>query len=227
MYDVRGQKIALDSKHSFTQVLGEIRLDVYDFDLAEIMDGDVIVDIGAHIGIFACYAAAKYPNAKVYAFEPAKETFADLKKNTSAYPNITAFNFGVSDKSEIEIQYLPHMNYSTSGYYSKDVNGAVKEKVKCMSLDEIIDMVGNIRFLKMDCEGAEWDIIPKCNQLERIKYLSCELHTGLPSTDMAAFKRAIKPHFTTKTFRGHRVEKELAEGVTPATKHLTSLRILG
>jgi len=214
MFEVRGQKIALQSGKSFAQILEEIRLDVYDFDRVDIKDGDVIVDIGAHIGIFACYAAAKYPNAKVYAFEPAKETFEDLKKNAAAYPNITAFNFGVSDKPEIEIQYLPHMNYSTSGYYSKDVNGAVKEKVKCMSLDEIIDMVGNIRFLKVDCEGAEWDIIPKCKQLDRVEYLSCELHTGLPNTDMTAFKQAIKPHFTTKNFRGHRVEKEAAEGLT-------------
>jgi FkbM family methyltransferase len=213
MFEVRGQKIALESKHSFTQVLGEIRMDVYDFDLADIQNGDVIVDIGAHIGIFSCYAAAKYPNAKVYAFEPAAETFADLQKNVSAYPNITAFNMGVSDKPELTLQYLPHMNYSTSAHYSKDVAGAVEETVKCLTLDEIIEMVGDIKFLKIDCEGAEWDVIPQCKQLGRVKYLSCELHTGLPCTDEAAFRAAIRPHFTMGTFKAHRVEKELAEGV--------------
>jgi len=213
MYEIRGYKIDLESRHSFTQVLGEIRMDVYDFDLADIKDGDVIVDIGAHIGVFSCYAAVKYPNAKVFAFEPAAETFADLLKNTKPHGNIVAYNLAVSDKPELELQYLPHMNYSSSACYSKDVAGAVKETVTCLTLDEIIDMVGDIKFLKMDCEGAEWDIIPKCTKLNRVKYLSCELHTGLKNTDMAAFKAAIRPHFTTETFRGHCVEKELAEGI--------------
>jgi len=150
MYEIRGYKIDLESRHSFTQVLGEIRMDVYDFDLADIKDGDVIVDIGAHIGVFSCYAAVKYPNAKVFAFEPAAETFADLLKNTKPHGNIVAYNLAVSDKPELELQYLPHMNYSSSACYSKDVAGAVKETVTCLTLDEIIDMVGDIKFLKME-----------------------------------------------------------------------------
>ncbi len=121
MYEIRGYKIDLESRHSFTQVLGEIRMDVYDFDLADIKDGDVIVDIGAHIGVFSCYAAVKYPKAKVFAFEPAAETFADLLKNTKPHGNIVAYNLAVSEKPELEIQYLPHMNYSSSACYSKDV----------------------------------------------------------------------------------------------------------
>lgn len=213
MYEIRGQKINIESQHSFAQVLGEIRLDVYDFDRVDIKDGDIIVDIGAHIGIFSCYAAAKYPNSKIFAFEPAKETFADLLKNAAPYSNITAYNLGVADVPEIEIQYLPQMNYSTSGYYSKEVTGAIKEKVKCTSLDEIICMTGAIKFLKMDCEGAEWGIIQSTRMLDKVEYLSCELHTGLPCADEKAFQEKIAKYFTIKTFRGHKVPKELAEGV--------------
>jgi FkbM family methyltransferase len=213
MFEIRGQKIALQSSRSFAQILEEIRLDVYDFDRVDIKDGDVIVDIGAHIGIFSCYVASKYPSARVFAFEPASKNFADLQENIKPYPNIGAFNLAVSDKETLELQYLPHMNYSTSGCYSKPVAGAEKETVDCVTLDWIINKVGDIKFLKMDCEGAEWGIVPKCTQLNRVKYMSCELHTGLPNTDMEGFAKAIRQHFTIDTFRGHRVEKELAEGV--------------
>ena len=47
-------------------------------------DGDTFLDIGANIGIFAVNIArlsSVYPNLKVYAFEPNRDTAARLRAN--------------------------------------------------------------------------------------------------------------------------------------------------
>ena len=40
-----------------------------------------IIDIGAHIGLYALFAADASPKAQIYAFEPESENFALLQKN--------------------------------------------------------------------------------------------------------------------------------------------------
>ena len=51
----------------------------YDIPHFPIRQGDVAIDIGANQGFFTCYAASK--GAKVYAFEPFKDSFLTLTEN--------------------------------------------------------------------------------------------------------------------------------------------------
>ena len=46
-------------------------------------ENDVVVDVGAHIGLFALYASQFCNNGKIYSFEPVKENY-DLLINDSA-----------------------------------------------------------------------------------------------------------------------------------------------
>ena len=48
----------------------------------------VIVDVGANIGLSSVYFSIRYPEAKIYALEPALDNFDMLKKNTAPYTNI-------------------------------------------------------------------------------------------------------------------------------------------
>src|SRR5579863_3245387 len=60
---------------------------------------DIVVDIGAHNGIFTLFAASITKNT-VYAFEPAPASFAFIKRNIEAnkLDNVRAYNAAVSDK---------------------------------------------------------------------------------------------------------------------------------
>ncbi len=63
---------------SLGTVTGMVLTNAHWFDL--IKDGDIVLDIGANMGIFSVLVANKYPHATVYAFEPTPTTFEALQK---------------------------------------------------------------------------------------------------------------------------------------------------
>ncbi len=54
--------------------------------------GDVIIDIGAHVGLFATFVARKQLECELICIEASKENFKCLEQNIKAFENITAYN---------------------------------------------------------------------------------------------------------------------------------------
>lgn len=50
-----------------------------------IKDGDIVMDVGANIGIFGIRACKKFPNIQVFAFEPIPDIFEVLKANADLF----------------------------------------------------------------------------------------------------------------------------------------------
>ena len=73
-----------------------------------IKQGDVIVDIGAHIGSFSIFAATKFRDTIVYAYEPAPENFKLLKENIklNKLNNIVPYNQGIAGKCRCPDNHL-------------------------------------------------------------------------------------------------------------------------
>jgi FkbM family methyltransferase len=68
--------------------------------------GDVILDVGANIGVFSLCAAKQ--GARVYAFEPIPSTFAVLELNVRLHgleSVVTARNIGLSDRTEKKMMF--------------------------------------------------------------------------------------------------------------------------
>src|SRR6266568_1406563 len=65
----------------------------------EIEKNDVVIDIGAHIGVFTVFAASRTKNT-VYAFEPSPGNLKILKQNVSlnTLDNVICQGMAVSDK---------------------------------------------------------------------------------------------------------------------------------
>jgi predicted RNA methylase len=73
-----------------------------------IFAGDVVVDVGANIGVFTLYAAKQ--GAHAYAYEPMPPTYAVLQQNVEAHRLgrlVHTRNIGLSDRAEekIVVQY--------------------------------------------------------------------------------------------------------------------------
>jgi FkbM family methyltransferase len=82
---------------------------VCEFLRANVSAGDICLDIGAHVGIYAlCLARWSGQNGRVFAFEPNPETRALLESNVRRNPEgqrITVVPHGVSDRPGEEIFY--------------------------------------------------------------------------------------------------------------------------
>jgi amino acid adenylation domain-containing protein/FkbM family methyltransferase len=50
-----------------------------------VADGDVVVDVGANIGMFAAQVALRAPSARIVAIEPARSAFETLRRNAALY----------------------------------------------------------------------------------------------------------------------------------------------
>jgi len=150
----------------------------------------VILDIGANIGITSIWLAKKFPSARIYAFEPLQENFSLLSKNTSPYPNITILNYGLGDRDgtfdfyENEDAankgggsiYKMESDESRHGTSTGSTSTSINIREASSALKE--NKIDQIDILKIDTEGAEYDILTSMPQhlLSSTKWIMGELH---------------------------------------------------
>ncbi len=159
----------------------------------KISKNDTVVDLGGNQGIFAIYAASK--GASVYSYEPVNEMFELLEENVSSNKlseSIKPYNYAVSSiEEDIEISIpqtsgdiAPGMGSINKLNVSNFENmGSVQLKtqvVKTITLSEIIKDLDVVNLLKVDCEGAELDILQSANyeDIQKVQNIVMETHSG-------------------------------------------------
>src|SRR3989344_2723923 len=147
-------------------ILNEIwNMNIYDPLLKFVKDDSVIVDIGANIGVFSIKAAQAGSCAKVFGYEPMPKNFELLKENISLNnlkDRVRVFNEAVSGKNQyLELNYRDNDSGGASMYVFGNKEGLKSIKVKSTTLLDIfrINKIEKCDFLKIDCEGAEEDIL--------------------------------------------------------------------
>jgi len=146
-----------------------------DFD---IHDNDIVIDVGAHIGLFALFASQFCKHGKIFCFEPIKENYELLVENINfnKINNIIPFNFAVSKISD-SVKIFLNDDYSGHSMFLETNNFVI---VKSKSLNDIFteNNIQECNFLKLDCEGAEYEIINSLSPefLNKIKKSAIEYH---------------------------------------------------
>ena len=125
----------------------------------EINSNDTVVDVGAHIGLFTLYASQFCTNGKIFSFEPVKANYELLLENIKLnhLHQVKAFNTAVSS-SDIPIKLFINDDESGHSMFSQSSHSVMIDSV---SLQKFFDenQIEHCNFLKLDCEGAEYEII--------------------------------------------------------------------
>jgi FkbM family methyltransferase len=141
---------------------------IYDVAFAPLRWGDVVFDVGASHGYYACWAA--YQGATVHAFEPDPDAFQLLVENIRVNRldgKVTAHPEAIGGEGgEANLLRTPRlgggMNTTVPAFAQNTrIDITAETKVKMLSLPEAMEkcQVKRLRVCKLDCEGAELSIL--------------------------------------------------------------------
>lgn len=119
--------------------------------------GDVVLDIGANIGYFTLlFSKLVGQDGKVFAFEPDPRSFDLLHKNVrgNRCANVVIHQKAVTDGQGELILYRDKYNNLDHRTYDHRNKGELVE-VSSVQLDEYLDSIDGVDFIKMDIQGGE------------------------------------------------------------------------
>ncbi len=159
-------------------------------------DGDVIIDAGANIGLFAIQMARQNRRCRVIALEPFPENFKYLKANVArACPeNVTCCEVALGAG-------FSKGRMRAAGSRSLDhvlrVDPAAVDGMPVIPLSGLFDLAcaQEIDFLKVDIEGSEHDVFAAASPelLGRFKRVAMEYHDQIVSGTLALLGRVLTP----------------------------------
>lgn len=154
----------------------------------------IVVDIGANIGAYTVMAAKNAD--KVFAFEPDAGNREFLQENLKRNEchNARVFGMAVTGERGRQLLYSGGRHRAASSLYWKMTAGAGTE-VETVTLADVFELceIDRIDVLKIDAEGAEYDIPMKASPevLDRIELIEVEYHP-IPGLRRRQLKRFLR-----------------------------------
>lgn len=187
----------------------------YDHPGFDIRPTDTVVDIGANMGIFVLWAARLAKQGRVLAIEPtsAMDTLRmNIERNgltnvvpiqaaagrdgetfeIVTYPGFNIVNHHAAWKPMLATRFLIKLRY---GWYQSQ---PVVERAPVKSLKRMLDENGvdRVHYLKVDCEGGEYDIFRSLDDetFDRIDRMAMEFHEYTPQQRHEELVEMLKRH---------------------------------
>jgi FkbM family methyltransferase len=133
---------------------------------SKVKPGDVVLDIGGHIGLYAVvFGKLVQPTGKVYSFEPTPDTNKILQKSVvlnKLQKVISVQGEAISKERGETVFYISENNADNSNSLVnyKAPNSKSGIKVPLISIDEFsAGLKKKINFIKIDVEGVELDAV--------------------------------------------------------------------
>ena len=152
-------------------------------------DQVIIFDVGANVGNYTKKLVDSYSQSLIYSFEPSQASFAQLSKRFKCNPKVTLENVALGSVSNQSVLYS-YDNDPGSEHASlfsevlqqlHGVNEIGSQKVQVITLDEycLSQEIKRIKFLKIDTEGNELDVLRGANKMidsDRIDLIQFEFN---------------------------------------------------
>jgi FkbM family methyltransferase len=159
-----------------------------------ITPGSTVIDIGAHTGNMSV-AYSLFAN-KVISFEPNPSTFEVLEKNSQLNPNISPFNYAISDEEGPLTFHYSDNGFCNGGFATRTQFGIgvtghkIPIDVWAINFEKFIQEnnidVGDISLIKIDAEGHDKDILKTLTNIitKHKPILITEIYNGLNSNEI-------------------------------------------
>ena len=158
------------------------RHDVYRIRRDPLPLGATVIDVGANIGMFALHPGVASRAERVLCYEPFPESYALLQRNIEANRchSVHAQSMGIAGSCGTRRLYV-------NAFYGRNhlfgAEGQSSLPIECITLADLFEreQVERCGFLKMDCEGAEFEILltTPAAVLARIDRIALEYHDHL------------------------------------------------
>jgi FkbM family methyltransferase len=159
----------------------------------------VVVDVGAHIGVFSATVHRRYPGARIIAVECCPENIAALERNVSHFAEVV--QAAVTYEEDVALLNAVYSDCVSTGGSVVLPRTAVRAKAEAergesgarsvldgywadvrplptVTLEELVETRGlnGIDLLKLDCEGSEFSILENSTMIDRIGLIVGEYH---------------------------------------------------
>lgn len=163
-----------------------------DYDIDFPFQPKLIVDAGAHIGLFSILMKSRFPESRLIAIEPDEENYAMLQSNLADYANCTTVRAGLwHAETRLSVQDEKERGQSSFSLMEDTVRG----NITGLGIDQLMKRYGieTIDVLKIDIEAAERFVFEKNyeNWLRRCRMLIIELHDWMVPGSSRNFFRAV------------------------------------
>jgi FkbM family methyltransferase len=151
-----------------------------EYDFLTASSAPVILDCGSNIGLSIIYFKMKYPKSRIIGFEASPFIFKILSQNVNKnkLSDVSLFNVALFN-TETELPFYVHDEKpQIASLKSMDESGK-KVFVKTAFLSGFIKREGTVDLVKMDIEGAEWEVVQELDEagvLQMVNQYLIEYH---------------------------------------------------
>jgi len=167
------RNLALPNNGTYIELFRDIVLDdEYYLQVLKKKNIKTIVDIGANLGIFAIASRIYFPSSVIHSYEPNHQNMAYLKKNSIEF-DFELYNEAVSSKPG-----KANLKFSTEHDTAATIKICDDGLITVSSLNNVLNRFEGkkVDLLKLDCEGAEYEILKNNNALKNVRFLTLEYH---------------------------------------------------
>jgi FkbM family methyltransferase len=161
--------------------------------------GDIIVDIGAHVGLFSLRVLCEAPGTRIVALEPSPENFECLRRNVHDFlraGRAEVYNVAIGPQfGKITMMDVPSNRSFDARTMPAQENDATA--VDMVPLSRVFELAraDELALLKMDAEGGEDGAFSTADShlLKRVQRIAMEYHDHLVPGTLPMLRRRLSP----------------------------------
>ncbi len=165
-----------------------------EYDVSGVDDPRVIVDLGSHVGASVIYFAHRFFRARIIAVEPDPANFRKLRRHVGQLSNVELHNVAVTDESRADVTFF-ESGERDSWASSPHRSNAFQEPIQVAGrrLDDLLadSDIDAVDPLKIDIEGAEYEVLRSFVGLGKVKTIVGEVHPELMGCDLSEFLQLL------------------------------------